>query len=125
MIRTEEEKLISLYGMFGEEFLGSRAKGEIVREMIEKEILKKGRKVVLDFAGIKGITQSFGDEILGIFARAFGKEWIKQNIRVVNLDENVRHILNLSIKLSLWYSQNMSSSPSSSSNVNFSQKLKP
>ena len=94
--------------MFGEEFLGSRAKGEVVREMIEREILKNGRRVVLDFAGIKGITQGFGDEILGIFARAFGKEWIKQNIRVVNLDENVRHILNLSIKLSLWYSQNMS-----------------
>ena len=87
--------------MFGEEFLGSRAKGEVVREMIEREILKNGRRV-------EGITQGFGDEILGIFARAFGKEWIKQNIRVVNLDENVRHILNLSIKLSLWYSQNMS-----------------
>ncbi len=45
------------------------------------------------------------DEIVGIFTRAFGKEWIKRNVRVINANENVRFILNLSVKLASKYSQ--------------------
>jgi hypothetical protein len=67
---------------------------------------------VLDFEGVRGITLSFGDEIVGIFARAFGKfgkEWIKRNVKVINANENVRSILNLSVKLALKHGQKMSS----------------
>jgi hypothetical protein len=64
---------------------------------------------------VRGITHSFGDEIVGIFARAFGKEWIKRNVRVINANENVRSILNLSVKLALKHGQKMSSNVSSSS----------
>jgi hypothetical protein len=31
---------------------------------------------VLDFEGVRGITHTFADEIVGIFARAFGKVFL-------------------------------------------------
>jgi hypothetical protein len=54
---------------------------------------------VLDFEGVKGITHSFADEIVGIFTSAFGKEWVKENIKVINANENVRSMLNLAVKI--------------------------
>jgi hypothetical protein len=47
------------------------------------------------------VIRLFADEIVGIFARAFGKEWVKENIRVVNANENIRLILNLAVKIAL------------------------
>jgi hypothetical protein len=51
---------------------------------MEEIIMKNGKVAVLDFEGVRGITLSFGDELVGIFTRAFGKEWIKRNVRVIN-----------------------------------------
>jgi hypothetical protein len=61
--------------------------------------MKKGKVAVLDFEGVRGINHTFADEIVGIFTEAFGKEWVKENIRVVNANENVRLVLNLAVKL--------------------------
>jgi len=95
------EEVIRLWDLFECDFLGLRVEGEVVREKMEEVIMKEGRRVVLDFEGVRGITHAFADEIIGIFARAFGKEWVKENIRVVNANENVRFILNLAVKLSI------------------------
>jgi len=122
-----QEEVIRLWDLFECDFLGLRVEGEVVREKMEEIVMKKGKVVVLDFEGVRGITQSFGDEIVGIFTRAFGKEWIKRNVRVINANENVRSILNLSVKLALKHGQKMSSNVSSSS-VNtlcLSQSLNP
>ena len=91
----------------------TRGAGEKVRELMEEAIMKKNQTVVLDFDGITGITQSFGDEIVGIFARAFGTEFLKKNVKAINMSEDVRLILNWSVKVSLKYGQKISSpSPS-------------
>jgi len=103
MVNTENKKVIKLFEIFGEDFLGSRWAGERVRELIERAVLKDKQKAVLDFKGITGITQSFGDEIVGIFARAFGIDFVKNNIEAINMTEQVRRILNLSVKLSIKY----------------------
>jgi hypothetical protein len=66
---------------------------------MEEIIMKNGKVAVLDFEGIRGITHSFADEIVGIFASAFGKEWVKENIKVINANENVRSMLNLAVKI--------------------------
>ena len=101
-----KEITINLSEMFeGDDFLGSRYDGEQVRKLEDELILKYGHKVVLNFDGIKGITQSFGDEVAGIYARAFGVDFIKQNIRAINMNENVKFVLNASIKLSVKYGQ--------------------
>jgi hypothetical protein len=95
------EKVIRLWDLFECDFLGLRVEGEVVREKMEEIVMKEGKVAVLDFEGIRGITHTFADEIVGIFTRAFGKEWVKENIRVVNANDNVRSILNLAVKLSL------------------------
>ena len=106
-------KVIKLFEMFKEDFLGSRGAGEKVRELMEEAIMKNNQTVVLGFDGITGITQSFGDEIVGIFARAFGTEFLKKNVKAINMSEDVRLILNWSVKVSLKYGQKISSpSPS-------------
>jgi hypothetical protein len=103
-----QEEVIRLRDLFDCDFLGLRVEAEVVREKMEEIIMKNGKVAVLDFEGVRGITHSFGDEIVGIFARAFGKEWIKRNIRVINANENVRFILNLAVKIALKQSQKMS-----------------
>jgi anti-anti-sigma regulatory factor len=95
------EEVIRLWDLFECNFLGLRVEGEAVRERMEKVIMKEGKKVVLDFEGVRGISHCFADEIVGIFARVFGKEWVKENIRVVNVNENVRSMLNLAVKLAI------------------------
>ena len=121
-----QEEVIKLRDLFECDFLGLRVEGEVVREKMKEIIMKNGKVAVLDFEGVRGITLSFGDEIVGIFTRAFGKEWIKRNVRVMNADENVRCILNLSVKLASKYSQKTSSSNVSSVNtLSFSQFVTP
>ncbi len=95
------EEVIRLWDLFECDFLGLRVEGEVVREKMEEAIMKEGKIVVLDFDGIRGLTHCFADEVVGIFARAFGKEWVKENIRVVNANENVRRMLNLAVKIAL------------------------
>jgi len=112
-----QEEVIRLWDLFGCDFLGLRVEAEIVREKMEEIIMKNGKVAVLDFEGVRGITLSFGDELVGIFTRAFGKEWIKRNVRVINANENVRSILNLSVKLASKYSQKTSSPNVSSVNT--------
>ncbi len=95
-----QEEVIKLRNLFECDFLGLRVEGEVVREKME-EIIMKGKVAVLDFEGVRGITHTFADEIVGIFTRAFGKEWVKENIKVMNANENVRSVLNLAVKIAL------------------------
>jgi hypothetical protein len=94
-----QEEVIRLWDLFECDFLGLRVAGEEVRKRMEDIIMKEGKVAVLDFEGIRGITHTFADEVVGIFASAFGKEWVKRNVRVINANENVRSILNLAVKL--------------------------
>jgi hypothetical protein len=94
-----QEVVIKLWDLFGCDFLGLRVEGEIVRKKMEEIIMKEGKVAVLDFEGIRGIAHTFADEIVGIFADAFGREWLKRNVRVINANENVRFILNLAVKI--------------------------
>lgn len=81
------------------DFAGSRKSGEKVREDMQKK-LEDGNGVTLDFACVNMITQSFGDEILGILTRINGIEFIKNNIRLVNYNEEIKNILNYVVKYS-------------------------
>jgi hypothetical protein len=95
------EEVIKLWNLFECDFLGLRVEGEVVRKKMEEIIMKNGKVAVLDFEGVRGITHTFADEIVGIFTRVFGKEWVKENIRVVNVNENVRFMLNLAVKIAI------------------------
>lgn len=83
----------------GLDFAGSRGSGEIIREKM-KPILDDGKDVTLDFTGIESITQSFADEVVGIFVRAFGIKYIKDTLRLNNANDSIKQTLNFVISYS-------------------------
>ena len=87
------------------DFAGSRENGEKVRNEILKRI-EDGDGITLDFVGINLITQSFGDEVLGILTRMHGLEFIKNNIRIHNANDEIKSIMNYVVKYSQKYFKN-------------------
>ncbi|MDF1878168.1 STAS-like domain-containing protein [Sulfurimonas sp. SAG-AH-194-C20] len=83
----------------GFDFVGSRGAGEIVRKRMKKE-LDKGSTITLDFNGIEQVTQSFIDEFFGIFIRAFGIEYVRGKVRLVNETQGIKDTINFVIKYS-------------------------
>ncbi|MCW8895455.1 MAG: STAS-like domain-containing protein [Sulfurimonas sp.] len=83
----------------GLDFAGSRGSGELIREKM-KPVLDNGGDVTLDFTGIESITQSFADEIVGIFVRAFGIDYIKDSLRLNNANDSIKQTLNFVISYS-------------------------
>jgi hypothetical protein len=80
-------------------FVGSRGSGEIIRKKMKLE-LDKGNEVTLDFGGIEQVTQSFIDEFFGIFIRAFGIEYIRGKVKLVNETQGIKDTINFVIKYS-------------------------
>jgi len=88
----------------GFSFIGSRGSGEIIRELMKKELDKEDGSVTLDFLGVEQVTQSFIDEFFGIFVRSFGVNYIRGRIRLVNETQGTKDTINYVIK----YSKKMS-----------------
>ena len=83
----------------GFEFVGSRGAGEIIRKKMKKA-LDKGETVTLDFLDVEQVTQSFIDEFFGIFIRAFGIEYIRGKVLLVNETQGIKDTINFVIKYS-------------------------
>lgn len=83
----------------GFDFVGSRGAGEIIREKM-KPVLDTGYEVTLDFSGVDQVTQSFIDEFFGIFIRAFGIEYIRGKVKLVNETQGIKDTINFVIKYS-------------------------
>jgi len=81
------------------EFLGSRGAGEIIRKKM-KPILDKEETLTLDFSGVDQVTQSFIDEFFGIFIRAYGIEYIRRKVFLVNETQGIKDTINFVIKYS-------------------------
>jgi uncharacterized protein DUF4325 len=83
----------------GFERIGSRGAGEKIREKMKPVLDEKGN-ITLDFAGVEQVTQSFIDEFFGIFIRAFGIEYIRGKVRLVNASQGIKDTINFVIKYS-------------------------
>lgn len=100
-MNNNKEEIISLKSIFNNiSFIGTRPSGEIIRKRIDNTIVA-GKKAIIDFDGIDGITQSFGDEIIGIYVRFFGADYIKKNIQAINYNEEIKTILNWVVRYSI------------------------
>ena len=107
----QDEIVIKLKELFPDcSSLTLRETGFEVREIINEILLKYNRKVVLDFDGIEIITQGFGDEIVGVFVRKNGLDFVKNKIKVVNANNFIRGTLNWVVSYSKKMAQNNSSS---------------
>jgi len=74
-----------------QDLLGVQSDGSL----IENDVF-----IILDFEGIDLITQGFGDEIVGVFTREFGVDFIKRHFKLVNACEFVRGTLNWCVSYS-------------------------
>jgi len=108
---TQDEVVIKLKELFPDcNSLTLRETGFEVREIMNEILSKYNRKVVLDFDGIEIITQGFGDEIVGVFVRKSGLDFVKNKIKVVNANNFIRGTLNWVVSYSKKMAQNNSSS---------------
>jgi len=103
------EVVIKLSEMFpGLSSLTGRETGFRVRQKMENllgvqfdgTLMENDVIVVLDFEGIELITQGFGDELVGVFVRAFGVDFVRRHIRVININEFNRGTLNWCVSYS-------------------------
>jgi hypothetical protein len=107
----QDEIVIKLKELFPDcSSLTLRETGFEVREIMNEILSKDNRKVVLDFDGIEIITQGFGDEIVGVFVRKNGLDFVKNKIKVVNANNFIRGTLNWVVSYSKKMAQNNSSS---------------
>jgi len=104
-----QETVIKLSELFpGLDSLTDRFAGFKVRQVMQNllgvlpddSLIENDIVVVLDFEGIDLITQGFGDELVGVFTRMFGVNFVKRHIRVINANEFVRGTLNWCVSYS-------------------------
>jgi len=104
-----QEVVIRLKDLFpGLDSLTGRDTGFSVRQKLQDllgvlpddSLIENDIVVVLDFEGIGLITQGFGDELVGVFTRMFGVDFVKRHIKVVNANEFVRGTLNWCVSYS-------------------------
>lgn len=74
-------------------FIGSRAAGEVIRKKMDELFVDK-EVVTLDFTGVEEITQSFGDELIGIYIRAYGIDFIKNKVKLNNANQAIKDTFN-------------------------------
>jgi hypothetical protein len=77
-------------------FLATRERGRRVREDIEQELrgVAPGGNLVISFAGVEGITVSFGDECIAklIVGRAAG-DFVDRGLLMEGMNEDVRETM--------------------------------
>jgi hypothetical protein len=104
-----QEVVIKLSEMFpGLDSLTDRFAGFEVRKILQDllgmmpddSLLENDIVVVLDFEGIELITQGFGDEIVGVFTRLYGVDFVKRHFKLVNANDFIRGTLNWVISYS-------------------------
>lgn len=76
------------------EFIGSREAGEKIRAEMDERYRNGDESVTLDFLGIEDITQSFADELVGIYARSFGLDFVRNKIKLNNANQSIKDTFN-------------------------------
>lgn len=74
--------------------LGSRVLGKEVSNMINFE---KEDEIILDFNGVKMVTSSFADEVVGKNCARLGLHNFFKNVQIVNASEQIKLILKKAI----------------------------
>lgn len=78
---------------FGES-LGSRVLGKEVSNMIGFE---KEDEIILDFEGVKMVTSSFADEVIGKNCAKLGLHNFFKKVQIINTSEQIKLILKKAI----------------------------
>lgn len=73
------------------QFLGTRYRAREIREQLDA-LLAGADEVVLDFTGMRSVTQSFIDELLGVLILRHGPE-IVQRLVFKGCSEDIKEII--------------------------------
>ena len=74
--------------------LGSRVLGKEVNNMIDFE---KEDEIILDFNGVKMVTSSFADEVVGKNCALLGLHNFIDKVQIINTSEQIKLILKKAI----------------------------
>ena len=74
--------------------LGSRILGKEVSNLIDFE---KEKEIILDFEGVKMVTSSFADEVIGKNCARLGLHNFFKKVQIVNTSEQIKLILKKAI----------------------------
>ncbi len=93
MADSPQRLLLAQYG----EFLASRILGADARAIVEAAV-RAGERVVVDFAGIDGISLSFADELAGKLVLAIGLPAVREHVRFANATPSIARLLQAAIR---------------------------
>lgn len=70
--------------------LSSRHRAAVLRgELIQATGSSRG-PVVVDFNGVRTVSDSFADELFAVLVEEQGEDWFRQNVSVENVSEPIR-----------------------------------
>ncbi len=72
--------------------LGTRALGQLVRARIAEQLKSSADRIVLDFAGVRVMTQSFADELFRRLMDEFPRDQVLR-VAIRNANEDVRSVI--------------------------------
>lgn len=64
--------------------ISSRVRAARLREAVVQD-LDEIPYILLDFAGVRTISESFADELFGVLIEERGEAWFRSHVKVVNL----------------------------------------
>lgn len=77
--------------------LGLRETGSRLRQIIESAI-KKEESILIDFEGVESVSSSFADELIAKVYLEIGKEKFVKLIKLKNVDDFAKTIINSCIR---------------------------
>lgn len=80
---------VELAQSFGTD-LSDRSRAAILRERVVQVSATSQEPFVIDFAGVRTVSDSFADELFGVLYLEHGPDWIRQHISAINLAPDVR-----------------------------------
>jgi anti-anti-sigma regulatory factor len=88
--------------------LGLREDGKIIRKQIEK-IIEDGKSdiITIDFGGLDIVSHAFADELFGELIEKYGWEFVKNNIKPININSSIKEVLKTVVVFRFWKKENL------------------
>lgn len=85
---------------FADTDLASRQAAARLRADIERRA-GRGERVILDFAVVESLSESYADELLGVLAARYGLDWLAQRVQPRNARASVSRAIAAAIRYRL------------------------
>ncbi|MGK5086159.1 STAS-like domain-containing protein [Bdellovibrionota bacterium FG-2] len=80
--------------------IGQRLMSRHIAAELRNELVQNNEPVQLDFSGIKWLSHTFADELIGTLHRNYGEEIFNSRFRLRNVSLEIRGVISASIQKS-------------------------